>query len=247
MNRPTKDRSYYADKSVMDQRRKILVIDDCRDTQELVRSCLRTHDLDFSGSLSEARERLELQRYDLLLIDVSLPDGNGFDLCMELMSNAGYQAIPKILLTAHTEVSEKVHGFNCGADDYVTKPFVPQELRARVHSFLRRSSQTKSGSIYRQSSFEFNIDFQRCTMVLGEERRDLHLTPTEFRLLLLLARQEGSVLTRDELERALWLTAGVKIEKRGIDSHIAHLRKKLGEDGDAIVSVYGRGYSFKAA
>lgn len=247
MAHSTKDLSESADKLSMNQGRKILVIDDCRDTQELVRVCLRGHTLDAEATLGGAIASLERQRYDLVLIDISLPDGSGFDLCLQLARDPLYQTTPKILLTAHAEISEKVHGFNCGADDYVTKPFAPAELRARVESFLRRGARGAGENVFRQAAYEFNIDFQRCTLVLGQERRDLQLTPTEFRLLLLLVRREGSVLTREELERSLWQTAGVKIERRGIDSHIAHLRKKLGPEGEAIISVYGRGYSFKAA
>jgi DNA-binding response OmpR family regulator len=195
-------------------------------------------------TVTDAENELQKIHYDLLLIDVTLPDGNGFDLCLRLCNNLVYENIPKILLTANGDVADKVYGFTCGANDYVTKPFHLQELKARVDRYLQRQSEIPEQSLS-YACFSFETSFQKCYLIDQHGKQDLQLTPTEFRLLLTLVRSEGEVLTRNFLERAAWGPKGTTIQVRGIDTHINHLRKKLGSLGHIIEAVYGQGYCLR--
>lgn len=221
---------------------RVLLIDDSIDIGALVKQGLGHLTVDHVQSLKAANEALQSNDYGLLLIDVSLPDGNGFDLCVQLSQDPRLCKVPRILLTAMDQPSEKVFGFTCGADDYVTKPFHIIELRARIDRYLQKQG---SAAEQRLSCFVFNSDFQTCHMVEGEQKTNLQLTPTEFRLLFMLVKNEGRVLSRKELEEAGWESRGATIEARGIDTHIAHLRRKLGAARSMLLSVYGQGYSFK--
>lgn len=223
---------------------KILLIDDSEELGELVRTGLVAMEVLQATTVSQAETVLRESQFDLILIDVMLPDGNGFDLCTRLATDKRHHGTPKILLTAKDEVSEKVYGFHCGADDYVTKPFHTGELRARIERHLLRKQET-GRSVFLHSVFEFQIEFQKAFVVEGEKRTDLNLTPTEFRLFLMLAKNDSHVVTREHLEKTLWENFGANIEKRGVDTHIAHLRKKLGALRGVIISVYGKGYSFR--
>ncbi|MGE0764735.1 MAG: response regulator transcription factor [Bdellovibrionales bacterium] len=225
----------------------ILLIDDNDEVGVLVGEGMKgEHQVEQVYTLSQAENALSLKTYDLLLIDALLPDGNGMDLCGKLVESQKYLDTPKILLTALDQVADKEYAFAHGADDYLTKPFQGRELRARVDRYLRRSKSPEK-KVFLKAGFEFDLDFQVCYSVQGEERQNLNLTPTEFRLLLLLCRSENKVLTRPELEKLIWQAYGTNIESRGIDTHVAHLRKKIGSAKNCIVSVYGRGYSFRAA
>lgn len=222
---------------------KVLLIDDCVDVGHLVHISLKPFHVDQVFNLAEARRALLSNDYHVLIIDVVLPDGNGFKFCEELSSHPKVRSVPKILLTSKASTSDKVFGFNCGADDYVTKPFDPPELKARVDLKLRR--QEMSANVFKRRCFEFNPQFQRCLLINNDEKLDLQLTPTEFRLFWNLVKCEGSPLSREELVNLVWKAQGLNIETRGIDAHIRHLRRKLGRLSPMIVSVYGRGYAFK--
>lgn len=223
---------------------EILLIDDNQDIGELITVGLRPHSVTHARSFCEAEQALKASSYDLLIIDINLPDGNGFDFCMRLSQNPQYQNVPKIILSAEKEVADKVYGFSCGADDYLTKPFHLAELRARIESLIRRM-QPQVKNIIAVAGFSFDTEFLKCYRVASDDsKKDLELTPTEFRIFITLVKAKGHVVTRKNLEQAAWEPQGAHIKIRGIDTHIAHLRKKLGADMNMIVSVYGQGYSF---
>jgi DNA-binding response OmpR family regulator len=222
---------------------KILLIDDSVDLGFLVKVSLKPYSIHHVLSLNEARALLKNEIFDLILIDVELPDGSGFKLCSEIAESAHLSGIPKILITAKGSTSDKVFGLGCGADDYVTKPFDPPELKARVDARLR--NQSRSRSISQFSCFEFDNDFSSCHLVTASGKTNLQLTPIEYRIFLALMRNGDAPITREELIRTVWRLQGTNIEARGIDTHIAHLRKKLGSHEDIIVSVYGTGYAVK--
>jgi len=222
---------------------KILLVDDSVDTGLLVTRSLSPYEVDQALNLREAGELLAQSEYHLILIDVQLPDGNGFQFCDQLAKNGRYETIPRIFLTGQGETSDKVFGLNSGADDYITKPFASAELKARVDSRLRRKAGT---SLLRLYGFELNSDFHSCLYRDGDNKTGFDLTPTEYRIFLALLRAEGRPLSRGEIVRAVWKSHGFNIEERGVDTHIAHLRKKLGTFSDQLVSVYGKGYAFVA-
>lgn len=224
---------------------KILLIDDSQDIGDLITLGLSPYPVTVARSICEAEQALKAASYEVFIVDVNLPDGNGFDFCVNLCQNQFYQNIPKIILSGNDQVSDKVYGFSCGADDYMTKPFHVVELRARVDRLLRRM-QSPMKNFLSFGPFSFDMEFLKCFIVDGNSKQDLQLTPTEFRIFLTLAKSEGHVVTRKDLEQAAWEPLGANIKIRGIDTHIAHLRKKLGAEMNVIVSVYGQGYSFNS-
>jgi DNA-binding response OmpR family regulator len=173
--------------------------------------------------------------WDLILLDVMLPGKDGFEVCRELR-RAGV-GTPILMLTARAQEGEKVLGFEIGADDYVTKPFSPRELRARVKAMLRRRHAT-SAEVYAFGDVE--VDFAR-----AEVRRDgqvIDITPLELKLLETFIRRRGRVLTRDQLLDAAW-DDNVHVTDRAVDAHIVNLRRKvepLPAAPQFVVSVRGR-------
>ncbi len=175
--------------------------------------------------------------FDLLLLDVMLPGKSGYDVCREVRSKK--PDLPIIMLTAKSHDAEKVLGFEIGADDYVTKPFSPLELRARIKALLRRSQGSQPTS-YTFSSLVLNLE--RMELLDGE--RPIELTSLEFRLLTALIQNSGLVLSRDRILDLVW-GADVVVTDRVIDTHIANLRKKLEPNGSKhISSIRGMGYRF---
>jgi DNA-binding response OmpR family regulator len=223
---------------------KVLLIDDCEDIGFLVTTALKPYLVKHVVSIQDAKRVLENEAYDLMLIDVNLPDGDGFKMCQDLESDSRTHLIPRILLTSRNSSSDLVFGFNCGADDYIKKPFDSTELRARVDNRLRHFPESEP--TFTHGVFEFDTQFLKCRVLSDSEKTDLQLTPTEFHILVSLTRSEGSPLSRRDLVDRVWKSQGLHIEARGVDTHIAHLRKKLGQLSDQIISVYGKGYAFKA-
>jgi DNA-binding response OmpR family regulator len=179
--------------------------------------------------------------FDLILLDVMLPGKDGFEVCRELRRE-GHRT-PIIVLTARIHDAEKVMGLDLGADDYLTKPFNPRELRARIRAVLRR---TKAEP---HEVFQFGattVDFARCEVTCNGGVVDL--TALEFRLLSAFIRNKGRVLTRDQLIDAAW-GAGVALNDRVVDNHIVSLRRKLEADPSRprhLINVRGLGYRFDA-
>lgn len=175
--------------------------------------------------------------FDLLLLDVALPGKSGYDVCREIRSKK--PLLPIIMLTARSHEAEKVLGLEMGADDYVTKPFSPMELRARIKALLRRSQGSHPTS-YAFSSIVVNLE--RMEVLDGE--RPIELTSLEFRLLTALLQNAGHVLSRDRILGLVWGVNAV-VTDRVIDTHIANLRKKLEPNGaQHISSIRGVGYRF---
>ena len=183
-----------------------------------------------------ARDR----QFDLILLDVMLPGKDGFDVCRELR-RAGLR-IPIIMLTAKTQEAEKVLGLDNGADDYVTKPFSPKELRARIRAALRRNTAPEQPDVYRCGDLE--VDSARCELRRGGVV--VETTPTEFKLLSAFVRNRGRVLTRDKLLDEVW-GPGTFLTDRVVDNHIVALRRKIERDPadpKYLISVRGVGYRF---
>ena len=176
--------------------------------------------------------------FDLILLDVMLPKKDGFQVCREL--RRGGAQTPIILLTARASEAEKVLGLQLGADDYVTKPFSPLELRARIQAVLRRSSAAEP-AVYRFGNMEVN--FERCE--LRKQDAVVELTAVEFKLLSTFIRSRGRVLSRQQLLETVW--ADANCGDRVVDTHVSNLRKKIEPDlGEPryLVSVRGMGYRF---
>lgn len=221
----------------------ILLIDDNPDIGPMIQKALEPYSLKHVYNIQAANEIINSTRVDLFLIDVTLPDGNGFDYCVELSARPEFEHIPKIFITGKVKTSEKILGLTSGADDYITKPFSLQELKARIDVQLRNQSAHKK--IHRFDEFEFDITTQHCNIYYEDRKIELNLTPTEYKILYILAQKKGELVSREKLTRMNRKPHDSDSENRGIDTHVAHLRKKLGPARDKLISVYNRGYMLK--
>jgi DNA-binding response OmpR family regulator len=221
----------------------VLVIDDEKDLVELVRYNLEKEHLDaitaFDGASGMA---IALKhRPDLIVLDVMMPGMSGLEVCKNLRTDERTKEIPIIMLTARASETDRVVGLELGADDYVTKPFSPRELVARVRAVLRRSSAPKETSkVIKRGELLIEVDAREVKYA----GKDVSLTATEFRVLEFLARRPGRVVSRDDIIDAA-LGHNNAVMDRTIDVHITSLRKKLGEGGKMIETVRGFGYKFK--
>ena len=219
---------------------KILIVDDEPDIVELVKINLEKNGFDVISSYT-GREIFDLFKkfsIDLVILDLMLPDIDGLEICKILKSENETKNIPIIMLTAKDTEIDKVLGLELGADDYITKPFSPRELVARVRAVLRR---TKRSSDERILTFDniLKIDLKKFEVFVNEKK--VNLTTTEFKLLKALAIRRGEVLSRNELLDYIWGSEKIVID-RTIDVHIKHLREKLGKVGKFIKNVRGVGY-----
>lgn len=221
----------------------IAVVDDEPDILELLSIHLKKANFTVE-TFQEAEGFLKFlnrAKPDLLILDLMLPDSDGMDICRYMKKKEQFSSIPIIMLTAKTDETEKVLGLEMGADDYVTKPFSPRELVARVKAVLRRKERIEEevieiGKILEilPKKFEAKVEGSR-----------LDLTTTEFRILKTLASRAGWVFSREQLLDELWGHDKIVVD-RTIDVHIKHLRAKLGKAAKFIKNVRGLGYKLEA-
>jgi len=221
----------------------ILVVDDEPQIVQLVRDYLEHGGFNVLAAADgpAALRTAATQHPDLVVLDLGLPGLDGLDVTRSLRRNG---AVPIIMLTARADESDKLVGLELGADDYLTKPFSPKELVARVRSVLRRSEAAREpADLIRAGDVELNIPSMRLTIA----GRRVELTPTEFQLVATMARQPGRVFSRRMLLEALWKSADYR-DPRTIDVHVRHLREKLELDPrepEYILTVRGVGYRFR--
>ena len=227
---------------------RVLIVEDEPKMAGLVRRGLleEGHAADVAAKGEDAVWMAEAHPYDAIVLDVMLPGLTGFETCRRLR-NAGVWT-PVLMLTARTEEADKVAGFAVGADDYLTKPFSLRELSVRVQAILRRRERIEGATD--------GEPIERSGLLVDAKRRrvevdgaEVPLTPLEFEILHALAREPGVVLSRDQLMDRIW---GYRDHAGGrvVDSHVARLRRKIGEDGNDprfIRTVHGVGYAFKEA
>jgi two-component system phosphate regulon response regulator PhoB len=226
-------------------RERILVVDDEQDILELIRYNLSRegYQLDTVTTGEEAIKLARERHPDLIILDLMLPGIDGLDVCRLLKGETRTAPIPIIMLTAKGEDSDVVTGLELGAEDYMTKPFSPKVLIARVRNILRRKTRTAEEKEVKMLVIEnMKIDPSKHKVTVGKE--DIDLTATEFALLMFLAKRPGWVFTRSQIIN------GVKgddypVTDRSVDVQILNLRKKLGAMGEYIETVRGVGYRFK--
>ena len=224
--------------------KKILLVDDEEDILNLVKYNLEREGFRVETVMTgeQAVRSARDSNPDLILLDLMLPGMDGLDVCRILKNDKGTGLIPIVMLTAKGEDSDIVTGLELGADDYITKPFSPRILVARVKAVLRRESRTEEGKSPLLKIGDLEIDSARHRVSVNGERTDL--TATEFDILYYLARRPGWVFTRSQIIN------GVKgddypVTDRSVDVQILNLRKKLGDAGDYVETVRGVGYRFK--
>ena len=220
---------------------RILIVEDEPDIALGLQQDLKLdgYDVEVAGDGVTAIERATSEPFDLVILDVMLPGKDGFQVCRELRHSR--VPVPIILLTARSHEAETVLGLELGADDYITKPFSPLELRARIKAALRRST----GDTAELARFgDFEVDFDR--FEVRRHGMGVDLTPIEFKLLSAFVRHRRIVLSRQQLLDKVW-GHEVFVTDRVVDTHIGNLRKKLELDPDGpplVVSVRGFGYRF---
>jgi len=222
---------------------KILIVEDAEDCYQLVKHALGQNiDLVWANSVAKAMDHLNADSFDLVLLDVVLPDGDGFQFCSFMQNNDQFQNIPVIYLTGKSSPNDKVLGFSTGAEDYIQKPFNLMELRARVEAKLRKRDRLKQQESWvRYGDIEIDIASHKARIVSNGATREIDLTSIEFKILYLLLKRPESVLSRDEILDTIW-GKGVYICARSVDTYISKLRKKLEPLSPYIQSVHGVGY-----
>lgn len=217
---------------------KILLVEDDDQIASYLGELLRAEGFDtqIAGSKKEASECLLVQAFDLVLLDVSLPDGNGFSICAEIKKE--YE-IPVIFLTASGDEYSVVAGLDMGADDYIAKPFRPRELISRIRSVLRRCK--KEQRIL--SCGDLRVNVSSATVTKGE--KELFLSALEYRLLLLLLQNKGQILTRNQLLEEIWDASGEYVNDNTLSVYMKRLREKIEENPQSprlLHTIRGIGY-----
>ncbi len=226
----------------MSATKQILIIDDDKKLNELLKSYLGKFEMSVTAAVhpDEGLKLLKMLKPHLVILDVMLPDKDGFEVCREIRK---ISKTPIIMLTARGDVTDRVVGLEIGADDYLGKPFEPRELVARIQSVLRRFSpkEEKKGTF---QSGTLKVDLQKRTAAL--KGKDLNLTTTEFEILGFFLANPGAVMNRDQIMEYL---KGIECEafNRSIDIAMSRLRKKLGDSAENpkfFKTIWGTGYLF---
>lgn len=221
----------------------ILVVEDEAPLAELLKYNLEAsgYAVDVAMRGDDAETRLQERSFDLILLDWMLPGLSGIELCRRIRSRSETQTTPVIMLTARGEEGERVRGLQTGADDYVVKPFSIPELAARIQAILRRSSP----ELMSDALVVGDLELDRETHRVRRQDREIHLGPTEFRLLEFLMSTPGRVFSREQLLNGVW-GHDVYVDDRTVDVHIGRLRKAInrGRARDPIRTVRGAGYAF---
>lgn len=218
----------------------IAVVEDETDILELVSLHLKKHNFKVREFLdiSSFYRYLNSELPDLVILDLMLPDADGLEVCKYLKNSENYQHIPIIILTARSDETEKILGLELGADDYVTKPFSPRELVARVKAVLRRERKEETPNVIIFGKI-LKIDLPKFEVYVNDVKIDL--TPSEFKILTLLLKRKGWVFSRENILDELG-SSDKGVLDRTVDVHIKNLREKLGPAGTFIKNVRGVGY-----
>ena len=222
---------------------RILVVDDEEDLCEILKFNLENEGylVDTAYSAEEAL-KLDINKYNLLLLDVMMGEMSGFKMANILKKNKSTQKIPIIFITAKDTENDKITGFNLGADDYISKPFSLREVTARIKALLRRVSNDTEEPINNFLTYRnlvINLDKKRVSI----NNKEIPLTKKEFEILYLLLNNGGRVFSRDEILAKIWQDE-VYVLDRTVDVNITRLRKKIGDYGKNIVTRLGYGYCF---
>lgn len=222
---------------------QILMVEDSLDSQELVTMLLKSiAQVAVAPSVEQAFKLFSKQRFDLILMDVMLEDGDGFSLTKKIRETPEGRNIPIVFLTSKSDIGDKKTGFKLGAEDYIVKPFDHDEFVLRLESRLEKGHRNKGSDVMESGNLRLEVPLQNAILI--QESKNLGLTPIQFKIIFFLMRNEGEVVAREKLISEIW---GKDVHVgRSIDTHINALRKKLGVHANYIESVYGAGYIFNS-
>mgnify|MGYP000840695227 CR=1 FL=1 len=228
----------------MTEKRSVMILEDDADLAEGIELSLQSDELRFTicHTIADAKESLRLRRFDLLILDINLPDGSGLDFCRELKQRSN---VPIALLTAKDMEMDIVRGLESGADDYITKPFSLMVLRARVRARLRNMQGARPMENGQEQSIQigpFSFAFDK--MEYRKNGENLVLSRTEQKLLRILVENRGTAVSRERLMDRIWTDGAAYVEENALSVTVKRLRDKLGAAG-YIRTVYGIGYMWK--
>lgn len=221
--------------------KSILCIEDNAEIQILVEAALDQHRVTLAKTLGEAKAALKKQTFDLVILDLELPDGDGMKFLAEIGEG---RETPVFILTGRSETANKVIAFSLGVDDFISKPFDPLELRARVNAKLKKTASAQDQqAVMKLKDLTIDVEKQRVTIVKGASAapENVSLTSIEFRLLLTFARSPDRVFSRAQLLDKVW-GSDIAVTDRTVDTHVGHLRKKIGASVVKIETVLNEGY-----
>ena len=221
----------------------VLIAEDESDIRQLISFNLERESMDtlLAKDGAEAFEIAKEKGPDLIILDLMLRKMDGFTVFKELRLDSRTKDIPVIMLTAKAQLDDVITGLEMGADDYLTKPFSPKELVLRVKALLRRIKTTTANSVINSGKFRLDKNSLHC-FVSGEQ---IDLTPTEFKLLILMVEREGTVQNREDLLREVWGYRDTA-NSRTLDTHVKRLREKLGDLSRCIETVRSVGYQYSS-
>jgi two-component system, OmpR family, alkaline phosphatase synthesis response regulator PhoP len=222
----------------------ILIVEDEQDIASLIKHTLERHaeaDAEIAGTGDLALKAIGDRLPDLVILDLNLPLLSGIDVCRILRSRNESKHVPIIMLTAKTSEDDRVRGLEIGADDYISKPFSPRELTARVKAVLRRNGSVHDRPTAAYAGSRLMADFD--AVAVAVDGAPIRLTRREFELLRYLVQNKNRVVSRDRLLERVWGYDRL-VETRSVDVHVGRLRGKLGDAGRQIETVVGLGYRF---
>lgn len=221
----------------------ILLVEDSKDIYQMVAlSTSQVAELTWAKSVEEAKLAMAKQNFDLILLDVELPDGNGIDFCSTIQMTHSHISI--FFLSGNANLSDKVLGFSAGADDYITKPFSPLELRARLEARLKKNKfNAVQSDQLKWKELQINKSSQEVQVLEKESFIKIDLTSLEFKILMYFASRPGVVIIRDQILNDIW-GENIHVYQRSVDTHVSKLRKKLGPASHIVESIHGTGYKF---
>ncbi len=226
--------------------KKILIVEDSPEAFALINLALKDcGKLTWAKDIKSTLELIELHVFDLIVLDLILTDGDGVSLCSLLQTDERFRNIPIIVLSSRQAVADQLVAFAVGADDYVRKPFHPEELRARVQAKLRKK-EIKDAESFSTHVGDLTLDHSARTVhaASGDAKHLIHLTSLEFKLLSFLCKNKNEVLSRDRILDSVW-GSDCHVYSRNIDTHISKIKKKMGEYSSYIQSRHGEGYILK--
>ena len=224
---------------------RILCVEDSAEVQIVLKRTLgSSHEIVLASTLQEARLALEKTNFDMVVLDINLPDGDGLRFCSELKASNELKDIPVMILTSNHTINDKTLGFQLGIEDFLEKPFDPIELRLRIESRLKKIFDQKNAeSIMVIGNLKINHSSQRVEVDFESTVQAVELSSTEFRILNYLARNVDHVKSREQIINEVWGNS-VHLLDRTIDSHLSRIRKKIIKSNCTIEAIPSVGYRF---
>jgi two-component system alkaline phosphatase synthesis response regulator PhoP len=230
-------------------KKKILVVDDEKDIVDILKYNLeKENEFDVLPAYNGKEALAEVEHHpDLILLDIMMPEMNGFDVCKQLKQNPSTSKIPVIFLTAKENEIDEILGLELGADDYIHKPLSPRKVIARIKSVIRRSNLELEKNTKVDEVIKFkNLEVDSITHSVKINKKEIFFPKKEFQLLHFLIANRGRVFSRESLLNQIW-GENIYVVDRTVDVHVAKVREKLGEYNDYIETIKGLGYRFKEA